>query len=387
MTMIATSAPGKVILFGEHAVVHGSHAVAASVGSLRIHAELEVRRDGLIRLDLEDIGAEVECPAKELLSEAKGPPDRPREEVLERVRRFVGDDQGLSRAVLAGLYLIAELANSAVTLRVKSAGLPLGAGLGSSAAFAVATAAALCAQRGIRDRDIVNQWAFTAEVICHGTPSGLDNAVACFGGGALAVRRNGRLERTPLTLPKLALLVVDTTKPRSTSILVQNVRNLLADVEKPIRRIFDAIDAIALDFAKDSSDGRRIGEWIRLNHALLRALKVSDPTLESVVSIAESHGAPAKLTGAGGGGCAVVLLHDQTSGDRLPGKTVDNLIAKFQRRGFTSYLTDLGGDGVIVSDSPLPGSPFRQQGHQRRRVLSTVLVAVGVGCLLLLRRR
>jgi len=168
----------------------------------------------------------------------------------------------------------------------------------------------------------------------HGQPSGLDNAVCCFGGGALAVRQDGALRRSPLDVPPLALLVVDTKKPRSTRNLVERVAALLRTVDRPVRRIFDAIDAVALDFAqacaeetqrKDSASSsssvtfpRRVAEWMRLNHSLLRALTVSDPVLEAVADVADHHAAAAtKLTGAGGGGCAIVLLHHRDTFQRL----------------------------------------------------------------------
>ena len=367
-----SSAPGKVILFGEHAVVHGSHAVAASLTSLRIHAMVEARSDGRICLDFEDVGERWECATSALGIAAKRTEvpvvplaTGPRQEVLERVKRAALAEGWSSTAAVAAAYLCAELCDvNGVTMVVKSAGLPLGAGLGSSAAFCVSVAAVLCAHRNERDEETVNNWAFSAEVVCHGTPSGLDNAVCCFGGGALALKTSQGLRRTRLDLPSnLSLLVTDTKKPRKTSRLVAKVTDLLKRMDSPVRRIFDAIDAISLGFADICAKNetnfspdktRLVADYMRFNHGLLRALNVSDALLEIVADIADSHDAAAtKLTGAGGGGCAITLLHHSTTLDRLSQSQIDNLRKHLRRQGFDTYQTELGGNGLEVSHEPL----------------------------------
>lgn len=300
------SAPGKVILFGEHAVVHGSHAVAAALTSLRVYVQVSLRSDGVVRVELEDIGESWEGSACELgIERRRGEPVQvvsgPREKQLEAAKQAVG---ARSTAVVAVAYLCCELCDTGgATVTAKAGGLPLGAGLGSSAALAVACSAALLASAGDFPLETVNAYAYAAEVVQHGRPSGLDNALSCFGGGCVARRDDTGLHRTSVDIPNLRLLITNTKVPRQTKDLVARVSEQLEACENPVRAMFAAIDAIALEFP------RNVDRLVALNHGILRALGVSHPALERVVQEAANFDAPTKLTGAGGGGCAITLLN------------------------------------------------------------------------------
>ncbi|KAJ8604484.1 hypothetical protein CTAYLR_000976 [Chrysophaeum taylorii] len=378
MTIIA-SAPGKVILFGEHAVVHGSHAVAAALSSLRVFARLEPRSDNRVRIELLDLGVWWEDETSALgITRARGeapepPPSskKPNGRALELARR-------LEAPLVAVAYLCAELCDAeGATLAVKSGGLPAGAGLGSSAAVAVACAAALCVgATGALRKDVANAWAFAAEVVQHGRPSGLDNALSCYGGGVVAVRRGAGLERNTLEIPPLKLLITNTRVARSTKELVAKVAAEFEAAPGPVRRLFDAIDTIALDFASACRENRVatpfVARLVRLNHALLRALGASHPALEAVADMATEAGAPAtKLTGAGGGGCAITLLHD-AEGIEIADDKVRRLVQKLRRRGFDCYQTDLGGPGVRCyddddDDEPPGATPFDDDDDDKKK--------------------
>lgn len=237
---------------------------------------------------------------------------------------------------MAVAYLVAELgASHGLELVARSGGLPIGAGLGSSAALGVACAAALTkAAFGVLELTHVNDWAFCAEVVQHGTPSGLDNAISCFGGGAIAKRdKSSGLVLEPIAIPDgLQLLITNTRVPRMTRDLVASVSSLLAAVPEPVKQLFAAVDAIALDFAKECQvnrlELRRVARLVELNHGILRALGVSHPALERVADTARgAHAAATKLTGAGGGGCAITLLHDARAED-MPPMAEDDVIRR-----------------------------------------------------------
>lgn len=151
-----------------------------------------------------------------------------------------------------------------VKMQVQSAGLPIGAGLGSSAAFSVATAGAFLQlhfkmternQSWGSERlnnavlESINAWAFVGEVLIHGTPSGLDNTTSCYG-GMVKFRRTeqGNVFDTLKHAPTLNMLLTNTKVPRSTKALVAGVRVLHDAMPNVIQPIFASIDHITSEF-------------------------------------------------------------------------------------------------------------------------------------------
>lgn len=283
---------------------------------------------------------------------------------------------------------------------VRARGLPVGAGLGSSAAFCVASAAAAvmaahalregagddaCTPQaggagrdtwrggvvgeevedplergahawtlGERARREVNAWAFAAEAIFHGTPSGLDNTVSTQG-GVLAFRRHPQVVAPLVRTPRLRVLLVNTLVPRSTRAQVQGVRTLHETRPGVVDPMFGAITAIA-DEARARLEGcpaRTLGEeehaqmaaLVRTNHHLLNALGVGHEALDTVCAEAARRGFAAKLTGAGGGGCAFVLL-PPLSGEASAEE--EDLRACLAALGYQCWDTTVGGPGVLA---------------------------------------
>lgn len=150
-------------------------------------------------------------------------------------------------------------------INVKSMGLPIGAGLGSSAAFSVALAGALLLFRQKLFQDvetlveqeymlpskptlaILNGWAFAAEVVIHGAPSGLDNTTSCYGGAVKFLKSSGKFENLS-AFPAINILLVNTKIPRSTKVLVAGVRKLHDAYPEVVKPILDGIEAISQKF-------------------------------------------------------------------------------------------------------------------------------------------
>ena len=201
-----------------------------------------------------------------------------------------------------------------------------------------------------RERAWVNAWAFESERLLHGRPSGVDNAVSAFG-GSLAFQEG---EVAPLgATPALPLLLVNTRVPRNTKALVAGVRERREALPAAFDHIFGAVHELArscealfrsADAADAAACGARLGALVELNHALLRALGVSHAALERVVDVARAHGLRAKLTGAGGGGCALVLL-DPAADEEAVGR----LRADLEAEGFECLRTVLGAEGARVA--------------------------------------
>ncbi|GAA5976130.1 hypothetical protein JCM5350_000325 [Sporobolomyces pararoseus] len=376
---LITSAPGKVILFGEHAVVHGVTAIASSI-DLRCYCLAASRSDNVISLELPDLSYSQSweissLPWEKIGSSSQKAPrsdESPDQELLTLLANsYVKPD--ILKAVQAAqafLYLYMHLCGSsrpAQSFTVRSS-LPISAGLGSSAAYSVAVASSLLYTHGIlptpsnhseitrEQADVVNAWAFLAEKVIHGTPSGVDNTVATLG-GAIAFRkavkgRDGSLE-TINGFKGLNFLLTDTQVPRDTKTLVAGVAKRKLEEPDTINPLMTSIQAIS-DVAQKTlastslSRADQLAELNRLidqNHQHLVSLGVGHAALEVVRSTTkeEPWGLSTKLTGAGGGGCAVTILPDDFSQESLLA-----LKQALSTAGFVPYSTVVGGRGFGV---------------------------------------
>ncbi|TAM66051.1 MAG: hydroxymethylglutaryl-CoA reductase, degradative [Microbacteriaceae bacterium] len=299
---------GKIILFGEHAVVYGAHAVAAPV-ALAIQARA-VRRPGTVELAFPD--------------EEPGSPTPAVSELSSRVLALVTERLGV--------------ADEGMRVEVFT-DLPRASGLGASAAQAVALIRAVADCFGIPIGDAaVNAIAFECEGIVHGTPSGIDNTVATFGKPILFRRADLErpVESVTITPPHPIPVIVGLSGVRSlTAHTVEKLRAVRERQPSFFDAIFAQIDAIALAGADALGRGdiARLGDLMNINHGLLNALQVSSPELETLVDIARRAGAHgAKLTGGGGGGAMIAIAEpDDTA----------TVAAAMRRAGFSTFATEI----------------------------------------------
>lgn len=249
--------------------------------------------------------------------------------------------------------------------------IPVGVGLGSSASISVCLATALLIQsralsgphpdqlpeEAEKQLERINRWAFVGELAIHGNPSGVDNTVAT-GGKAVLFKRTDYSKPplvTPLhRFPTLPLLLVDTRVPKSTAAEVAKVAALKKSHPGVADGILDAIDKIteaahasierkSFD-ATTEADCAELGHLMSVNHGLLAALGVSHPALERLRALVDAAGVGwTKLTGAGGGGCAITLLRPGVDAAKMK-----ELERDLDSEGFKKYETLLGGDGVGV---------------------------------------
>ncbi|RXK39089.1 cystathionine beta-lyase [Tremella mesenterica] len=383
---ITVSAPGKVILFGEHAVVHGVTAIASSV-DLRCYAVLTPRSDHKIALEASDSSIELEWDISALpwnllpLGGDRGKREADKEldsALLHSIEALVEDSnvnktgKGASVTLLYTYMLMAgnDVNAPGVTLTVSST-LPIGAGLGSSAAYSTCVSTSLLLAHSYIDppkngfdpatRDVVDSWAFLCEKILHGNPSGIDNAVSVRGGAVAFTRamggRAGGLEGLH-GFSSIRLLLTNTLVPRDTKSLVARVsakRLAEPEVVDPILKSIQTISDEAKTLLSGTSDvGRqalvlRLETLIRQNQVYLTQLGVSHPSLEMIVAATtgEPFNLATKLTGAGGGGCALTLIPDGFSETSLQA-----LMEDLTNLGFQPHLTALGGSGVGFLLSP-----------------------------------
>ncbi|XP_028313554.1 mevalonate kinase [Gouania willdenowi] len=379
---LLVSAPGKAILHGEHAVVHGKVALAVSL-NLRTYLRLKATTTGKVSINLPNIDTFVCWDLSELqplTQYFRGKRDeiqRVDGELVRILRKFVGATNenldSCDMAILAFLYiyflLFASSELPSLTVSVWSE-LPTGAGLGSSAAYSVCLAAALlCLSRVIptplkecdhtarwcqEDLELINSWAFQGETIVHGNPSGVDNAVGTWGGMLRFLA--GKI--IPLNrVPLLRILLTNTKVPRSTKVLVARLKDKMNKFPSIMTPVLDSVNAISCQCEKVLSEmtsqpitGEHyniLEELIDINQHHLNVMGVGHPTLDMLCRVTLAKGLHSKLTGAGGGGCAITLLRPETHS-----MVVQNMVQDLKDCGFDCWETSIGGPGV-QQHSPL----------------------------------
>jgi len=283
-------ASGKVILLGEHAVVYGRHALALPLASA-VTAKLQEASD-CVSLSIDDWK----------LFDTWSPADR--------------EPAGGAAAVVALIMREFGVSDRCFDIRVSSR-IPIGMGLGSSAAFAVAVIRAFDSFLGLQTSDAdVDQLAFRCEGITHGTPSGIDNNIATFGKPVLFSKGDGKGIET-MKLAEVPPLVIAVSGSRGVTMEeVAGVRRRYDRNRELFSRIFDEINEISIAGAAalKAGDYEQLGSMMNVCHGLLNAIEVSTPELENMIDVARTAGAVgAKLTGAGGGGSIVALCPGKVS--------------------------------------------------------------------------
>lgn len=286
--MTTAYAPGKVILFGEHAVVYGRPAIAAPVTQVRACAIVEDRpsNQGLvIRAKDLDLQHRVGEPLPD------GDPAYPLEATVR---------QTLERLKVEHV--------PSLTLTVWST-VPMARGLGSGAAVATAIVRALSQHLGhALTPQQVSDLVYQTEIIHHGTPSGIDNTVIAFEQPVYFVRGQP-IEILRVGEP-LWLVIGDTGVASPTKIAVGDVRSGWQRHPEKYEALFDRMGAIVVRARQALADGdiTTLGTLMDENQQLLEAIDVSSPELEQLIQAAgQARAMGAKLCGAGRGGNMIAL--------------------------------------------------------------------------------
>jgi len=271
---------GKVILFGEHAVVYGTSAIAAGIErAAHASAVRSPRASSTLRIAQREVVAHAAS----------------------------SDDLG--RAYHALLNVSPALPPLVAEARSE---LPAGGGLGSSAALAVAIARAVQAFAGTdgRDADVVAlERAAAWERVFHGNPSGIDAMAASRGGIFRYTRAHGATSLHPAK--DIVLCVGWSGTPSSTREMVELIAARMAKDPEIVKGSMEAIQSIVdnATTAIERGDHALIGQFMNLNQHVLSGLMVSTTEIEELCAIARAHHAlGAKLTGGGGGGSVIALV-------------------------------------------------------------------------------
>ena len=253
--MATWSAPGKVFLFGEHAVVYGKPGIAMAIKP-RVYVTVRNTKRA----------ARAKSPYIDSCFEQMG--------------------------VLGSVYINSQI--------------PSSSGLGSSAAVTVATLSAINDEFSLhKTREDIANMAFEIEkAVQKGRASPTDTTVATYGGIVLITGGSRRI----LPPQNMHLVVGDSMVSHSTSKMVEQVANLKKTNPAIVDPVLDAIEGVSMSAIHRLHDPRELGRYMNMNHALLEVLGVGHPQLGRMVLAARSAGAfGAKITGAGGGGSMIAL--------------------------------------------------------------------------------
>ena len=285
-TRVSASACGKIILFGEHAVVYGRPAIAVPVTQVQATAAVESSEHGLI-IEAPD----VEHPAAVGLADPIDP---------------------LASIVQLTLeHLNCPLPDLRLTIRST---IPVASGLGSGAAVSTAIVRALAQWAGARlDPAEVNALVYEVEKLHHGTPSGIDNTVIVYQQPVYFVR--GEPIQTFHVARPFTVVIGNTGIASPTKVTVGDVRTGWEKDRARYEAWFNRIGAIArqAQAAIESGAIDRLGPLMDQNQVLLRDLDVSSVELERLIFDAKQAGASgAKLVGGGRGGNMIALVDERT---------------------------------------------------------------------------
>ncbi|MBE0699836.1 MAG: mevalonate kinase [Anaerolineaceae bacterium] len=289
---MAATAPGKIILFGEHAVVYGRPAIAVPVTQVRARAAVIAAPAGK--------PGEVHIIAKDIR--------------LDKRMDQLPVNHPLALAVKGVAQILGIKSLPSLRIEITST-IPIASGLGSGASVTVAIARALSEFLGhpLADSDI-SAIAFKVDQRHHGTPSGIDNTVIAYTQPVFYVRGEP-FERLHPCQP-FTVIIGNTGISSPTGIVVKDVNRRWQSAKSEYEHIFDNIGDLAYQARHKIEQGpvEEIGGLMNENQALLQKLDVSSQDLDRLITAALAAGAAgAKLCGGGRGGNMIALVNDENA--------------------------------------------------------------------------
>ena len=285
--MTTSSAPGKIILFGEHAVVYGRPALAVPV--TQVHADVEIT-------DSLRAGIWIDAPDIRLHAELNTLPS----------------DDPIASVIHNFLFLSGVSPFPSLAIKITST-IPFASGLGSGTAVTVALVRALSAhlEKQMTDKE-VNAFAYEIEKLHHGTPSGIDNTVVTYVRPVYFIK--GQPIETFTVGQPFTIVIGDTGISAPTKESVGDVRRLWLEDKVRWETLFDQVAEISFTARRVIEEGwvNMLADLMNENHVILQSMTVSSPELDRLVAAARQAGATgAKLSGGGRGGNMIALVQKE----------------------------------------------------------------------------
>ncbi len=305
------SAPAKIILFGEHFVVHGTKAILAAIDK-RVTVTSAFTDNNIIRVNSE-------------LGTLNVPVSSPYEEVKSEFRPFV---------YLANEMITSNQNVNGLEITINS-DIPIGVGLGSSSACCVAATASISGLFKEVSSEENLKMSIEAEKTIFPDTSGADCTVCTYGGIIEYDKINGSKKNTDAS--NLNLLITNSMIPHSTKRSVERVSKFKEDDEERFSQLC-ALETKLIDevnIALKNKDLITLGLKMSENQKYLEEIQVSNDTLRGMIDSLKEISLGAKITGAGDGGCVIALVKDENL-DKVPallGKDKECFSSKIDTRG------------------------------------------------------
>lgn len=316
---VTASAPGKTILFGEHAVVYGKPAIAMAINK-RTQVKLSPAKENKIKVNIRDlkINGYIDPKNNSIITDS--------------------NKKGILKYILCSLKKVHDLSGLNINIDVN---IPIGGGLGSSAAVTVALIAALSKYNdlNLKKRKIA-KLAHEVELEVQNSASPIDTSISTYG-GLIYLKKDSRDILSLDINHDMPVVIGYTSRRGDTGKLVEEVKLKKMHYPEIINPILDSIEDITNKACKAIHDNNkeRIGELMNINHGLLDALGVNTYELSNMVYAARKAGAlGSKITGAGGGGSIV-------SYSPYESENVLNALNKIEN----GFITDISTEGVKTS--------------------------------------
>jgi mevalonate kinase len=327
------SAPGKVILFGEHFVVYGSPAILAAINKrISVDARTIIHDENKIVIR-SDIGVAGEYRNNREFNALEGG---------SKAKAVLDPLYGSIRQVLLMRNKKKKKKNIGIEIGISSR-VPPGIGLGSSAASCVATVAAVDSlfQKN-PSRQKVCELAIESERLIHKRTSGADCYVSTFG-GLMQYYGKSKSFKNIETKGSLSLVVASTGIKHSTSDLVAGVKRF----KDTNRILFESLSKQASDIclqactAIKSGKCDKIGELMNENQIILQQIGISHHKVRDIIDICSKAGAMgAKITGAGGGGAVIALAASKQESTKIA--------SHVKAAGYQSFEVEIDYKGLYV---------------------------------------
>ena len=305
------SAPGKVILFGEHFVVYGVKAILCSINK-RVTVTAEKTSERKISIN-SDIGNLILEPNK-LISEINSP--------------------------LKPFYYLANKAiknqDTGIEIKINSE-IPLGAGLGSSSACCVAGAAAIFRLFEDVSKERILELAIEAERTIFENTSGADCTVCTYGGIIEYGKKQGfkKIEDEP----NFQLVIANSNIEHSTESMVSGVKIFVIKNKEKFSKLLNQESKLVEDVLKllKENNPEALGEKINQNQKYLETIGISNNQLKKMIEIGQKTSFGAKITGSGGGGCIFALTNESN---------VEQSLKEFKDKNFECFSAEIDFKGL-----------------------------------------
>jgi mevalonate kinase len=325
MLSTSASAPAKIILFGEHFVVYNQPVILASINKrLKIECKIEVGSNKTINLETNNFGKKI-YPLS----------------IIENSNQDIVNEFFYPIIYILRKMVYHNTEPYGITIKIISE-IPYGVGLGSSAALCVAGVAAISGlDKRLKNKDEILDLAIETERILHKKSSGADCIVSTYG-GLLYYHKDSNVKTLRFS-NELSFIIINTGLKHSTGDLVSLVNRFRKNNLREFNDISNKYSRICCRAIKALEKGNllNIGKLMNENQILLERIGVSTPEVNKIINLSIQYGAiGSKLTGAGGGGCVLSLIHPRDK---------DYFVSKMEKNGYECFPVSIEDQGLKVN--------------------------------------